>query len=84
MIIMDHNNRSQFLPFLSLSLQIFGAGFFLWTSFYVLRDKARAEEETRMQEAEVTAAAGHEVGLGDAASDTEPIVRSAEEEHPSQ
>ena len=30
--------------------QIFGGFFFLWMSFYVLKDKARAEEESMLLE----------------------------------
>jgi len=76
----------QYALFTSCFFQVFGGFFFLWTSFYVLQDKARAEEETRLQE-ESQHQVGDgvarvvRVGLGEAASDTEPIVRNAEEYH---
>jgi len=74
----------QYALFSSCFFQIFGGFFFLWMSFYVLKDKAKAEEESMLLEENQQqigdgAPRLSRIGLGEAASDTEPIVRNAEE-----
>lgn len=76
----------QYALFVACFFQAFGSYFFLLTSFYVLDDKANAEEEVRRQlqqqpqEADAAASGSILARVPLASSDRDPIVRNMDQE----